>query len=147
MASLRCSFLSELDGLILSPTREKLEPTIPRKDDDSRGSQKNSPKKGSPQKATMMKKGTQRSKSALRTGTKFHLGLLVSICVLVSVRSHSVGPPDTNVEKKSPKRQLRSATVREKKTTPTTARRPRPCKLIRSHGVFIRCVPSFVTLL
>lgn len=59
----------EFDGLILSPTREKLEPTIPRKDDDSRGSQKNSPKKGSPQKLTMLKKGTQKSKSALRTGT------------------------------------------------------------------------------
>lgn len=43
-----------------------------------------------------------------------------------------MGPPDMNVEKKSPKRQLRSATVREKKTTPNntaSTRRPRPCKL------------------
>jgi len=45
----------------LSPTREKLEPTIPRKDDDSRGSQKNSPKKGSPLK-TSSKRGSQKGK-------------------------------------------------------------------------------------
>lgn len=58
---------SEYEGLILSPTREKLEPTIPRKDDDSRSSQKNSPKKGSPQKMAL-KKSSQPKKSALRTG-------------------------------------------------------------------------------
>lgn len=58
----------EMDGLILSPTREKLEPTIPRKDDDSRGSQKNSPKKNSPQKSALLKKASQRNKTALRTG-------------------------------------------------------------------------------
>lgn len=51
----------EFDGLILSPTREKLEPTIPRKDDDSRGSQKNSPKKSSPLK-TSSKRGSQKGK-------------------------------------------------------------------------------------
>lgn len=61
-------FSIELDGLILSPTREKLEPTIPRKDDDSRGSQKNSPKKNSPQKSALLKKASQRNKTALRTG-------------------------------------------------------------------------------
>lgn len=58
----------EYDGLILSPTREKLEPTIPRKDDDPRGSQKNSPKKNSPQKSALLKKASQRNKTALRTG-------------------------------------------------------------------------------
>lgn len=62
--------LLEFDGLILSPTREKLEPTIPRKDDDSRGSQRNSPKKGSPQKLTAMKKDMQRNKSTLKSGIK-----------------------------------------------------------------------------
>ncbi|XP_022915588.1 nuclear protein MDM1 isoform X9 [Onthophagus taurus] len=56
---------SEFDGLILSPTREKLEPTIPRKDDDIRGSQKNSPKKNSPQKVSLQKKS--KSKSVPRT--------------------------------------------------------------------------------
>ncbi|CAH1121841.1 unnamed protein product [Ceutorhynchus assimilis] len=54
---------SELDGLILSPTREKLEPTIPKKDDDSRASQKNSPKKSSPLK-TSSKRGSQKAKEA-----------------------------------------------------------------------------------
>lgn len=54
---------SELDGLIFSPTREKLEPTIPRKDDDFRGSQKSSPKKGSPQKVALQKRNSQKSKS------------------------------------------------------------------------------------
>lgn len=53
----------ELDGLILSPTREKLEPTIPRKDDDSRGSQKNSPKKSSPLKISS-KRGSQKGKDS-----------------------------------------------------------------------------------
>lgn len=61
----------ELDGLILSPTREKLEPTIPRKDDDSRGSQKNSPKKSSPQKTALQKRNSQK-KPALRA-SKCHL--------------------------------------------------------------------------
>ncbi|KAK9751899.1 Nuclear protein MDM1 [Popillia japonica] len=101
----------ELDGLILSPTREKLEPTIPRKDDDSRGSQINSPKKNSPQKIGLQKKGSQKSKAATRT-----------------VRSQSVGPVEVT-EKRSPKRQSRSATVKEKKTASTntsSTRRPRP---------------------
>lgn len=52
----------EFDGLILSPTREKLEPTIPRKDDDSRGSQKNSPKKSSPMKSSSLKRTNQKAK-------------------------------------------------------------------------------------
>lgn len=55
-------FREELDGLILSPTREKLEPTIPRKDDDSRGSQKNSPKKNSPLKSSSLKRQNQKPK-------------------------------------------------------------------------------------
>lgn len=54
--------MSEFDGLILSPTREKLEPTIPRKDDDSRGSQKNSPKKNSPIKSSSLKRTNQKAK-------------------------------------------------------------------------------------
>ncbi|XP_022915582.1 nuclear protein MDM1 isoform X6 [Onthophagus taurus] len=99
---------SEFDGLILSPTREKLEPTIPRKDDDIRGSQKNSPKKNSPQKVSLQKKS--KSKSVPRT-----------------VRSQSVGPVEVNYEKRSPKRQSRSATVKEKKSSSSsTTRRPRP---------------------
>lgn len=52
----------ELDGLILSPTREKLEPTIPRRDDDSRGSQKNSPKKCSPLKSSSLKRANPKTK-------------------------------------------------------------------------------------
>ncbi|CAH0562716.1 unnamed protein product [Brassicogethes aeneus] len=99
---------SELDGLILSPTREKLEPTIPRKDDDSRGSQKNSPKKNSPMKSSSLKRANQKATKA---------------------RSQSVGPIiDSTAEKKSPKRQSRSATVKERKSssgTPLT-KRPRP---------------------
>ncbi|KAJ8955367.1 hypothetical protein NQ318_003464 [Aromia moschata] len=73
---------SEFDGLILSPTREKLEPTIPRKDDDSRGSQKNSPKKSSPMKSSSLKRANQKTKQ---------------------VRSQSVGPTaEGNVEKDHP---------------------------------------------
>ncbi|XP_050519568.1 uncharacterized protein LOC114342198 isoform X8 [Diabrotica virgifera virgifera] len=84
---------SDLDGLILSPTREKLEPTIPRKDDDSRGSQKNSPKKSSPLKSSSLKRTNQKTKQ---------------------VRSQSVGPiTENNVEKRSPKRQSRSTTAKE----------------------------------
>ncbi|CAH0562719.1 unnamed protein product [Brassicogethes aeneus] len=102
---------SELDGLILSPTREKLEPTIPRKDDDSRGSQKNSPKKNSPMKSSSLKRANQKATKA---------------------RSQSVGPIiDSTAEKKSPKRQSRSATVKERKSssgTPLT-KRPRPSSL------------------
>ncbi|XP_049826735.1 uncharacterized protein LOC109608782 isoform X2 [Aethina tumida] len=101
---------SELDGLILSPTREKLEPTIPRKDDDSRGSQKNSPKKNSPMKSSSLKRTNQKA---------------------TKVRSQSVGPiTDSNAEKKSPKRQSRSATVKERKSSGTpSAKRPRPSSL------------------
>lgn len=55
-------YFVEFDGLILSPTREKLEPTIPRKDDDSRGSQKNSPKKSSPMKSSSLKRTNQKAK-------------------------------------------------------------------------------------
>lgn len=45
------------------------------------------------------------------------------------VRSQSVGPVEVT-EKRSPKRQSRSATVKEKKTASTntsSTRRPRPC--------------------
>ncbi|KRT86395.1 hypothetical protein AMK59_2164, partial [Oryctes borbonicus] len=118
---------SELDGLILSPTREKLEPTIPRKDDDSRGSQINSPKKNSPQKVGLQKKGSMKSKTATRT-----------------VRSQSVGPVEVT-EKRSPKRQSRSATVKEKKCTSTntsSTRRPRPSSLNTASSRFkSRSVP------
>nr|CAH7739303.1 unnamed protein product [Callosobruchus chinensis] len=101
---------SEFDGLILSPTREKLEPTIPRKDDDSRGSQKNSPKKGSPMKSSSLKRTNQKTKQ---------------------VRSQSVGPtPDTNtLEKRSPKRQSRSSSTkhgRKSSSETPTNKRPRP---------------------
>lgn len=96
------------DGLILSPTREKLEPTIPRKDDDSRGSQKNSPKKSSPLKTTA-KRGSQKGKQA---------------------RSQSVGPTTehSNKEKQSPKRQSRSTVKEGRKSTSNTLsnKRPRP---------------------
>ncbi|XP_076262599.1 uncharacterized protein LOC143197763 isoform X7 [Rhynchophorus ferrugineus] len=99
---------SELDGLILSPTREKLEPTIPRKDDDSRGSQKNSPKKSSPLKTTA-KRGSQKGKQA---------------------RSQSVGPTteSSNKEKQSPKRQSRSTVKEGRKSASNTPsnKRPRP---------------------
>ncbi|XP_066258966.1 micronuclear linker histone polyprotein isoform X7 [Euwallacea similis] len=101
---------SELDGLILSPTREKLEPTVPRRDDDSRGSQKNSPKKGSPLK-TSNKRGSQKGKE---------------------VRSHSVGPTETsNKEKQSPKRQSRSTVKEGRKSASNTPsnKRPRPSSL------------------
>ncbi|CAH2006240.1 unnamed protein product [Acanthoscelides obtectus] len=102
---------SEFDGLILSPTREKLEPTIPRKDDDSRGSQKNSPKKGSPMKSSSLKRTSQKSNK--------------------QVRSQSVGPtPDTNtLEKRSPKRQSRSSSTkhgRKSSSETPTNKRPRP---------------------
>ncbi|KAK9889227.1 hypothetical protein WA026_004504 [Henosepilachna vigintioctopunctata] len=104
---------SEFDGLILSPTREKLEPTIPRKEDDSRGSTKNSPKKISPMKSSSLKRNHQRSSKSPR-----------------NVRSQSVGPITTESgEKKSPKRQSRSATVKERKSNAnahSTNRRPRP---------------------
>ncbi|XP_017780230.1 PREDICTED: bromodomain-containing protein 4 isoform X7 [Nicrophorus vespilloides] len=112
---------SEFDGLILSPTREKLEPTIPKRDDDSRGSQKNSPKKNSPQKSALQKKNSLKAKSALRTA-----------------RSQSVGPTDMGTEKKSPKRQSRSTAAKaEKKTsappvvekTVPVSKRPRPSSL------------------
>ncbi|CAG9816710.1 unnamed protein product [Phaedon cochleariae] len=103
---------SEYEGLIWSPTRDKLEPTIPRKDDDSRGSQKNSPKKSSPMKSSSLKRTNQRAKQ---------------------VRSQSVGPtPDSNVEKRSPKRQSRSTTAKDgrKSSTETpTNKRPRPSSL------------------
>lgn len=49
----------EIDGLILSPTRDKLEPTVPRRDDDPRASPRNSPKKGSPMKTSSFKKAKQ----------------------------------------------------------------------------------------
>ncbi|KAK9889228.1 hypothetical protein WA026_004504 [Henosepilachna vigintioctopunctata] len=107
---------SEFDGLILSPTREKLEPTIPRKEDDSRGSTKNSPKKISPMKSSSLKRNHQRSSKSPR-----------------NVRSQSVGPITTESgEKKSPKRQSRSATVKERKSNAnahSTNRRPRPSSL------------------
>jgi hypothetical protein len=106
---------TEFDGLILSPTREKLEPTIPKKDDDSRGSQKNSPKKNSPLKSSSLKRHNQK---APKTGPK-------------NLRSQSVGPITDTTEKRSPKRQSRSATVKERKssTNPACIKRPRPCKL------------------
>ncbi|KAF7268516.1 hypothetical protein GWI33_018394 [Rhynchophorus ferrugineus] len=107
---------SELDGLILSPTREKLEPTIPRKDDDSRGSQKNSPKKSSPLKTTA-KRGSQKGKQA---------------------RSQSVGPTteSSNKEKQSPKRQSRSTVKEGRKSASNTPsnKRPRPSSLNTSRS-------------
>ncbi|XP_072401823.1 uncharacterized protein [Diabrotica undecimpunctata] len=108
---------SDLDGLILSPTREKLEPTIPRKDDDSRGSQKNSPKKSSPLKSSSLKRTNQKTKQG---GPK-------------KLRSQSVGPmTENNVEKRSPKRQSRSTTAKEgRKSSSETpsSKRPRPSSL------------------
>ncbi|XP_050313493.1 uncharacterized protein LOC126748365 isoform X3 [Anthonomus grandis grandis] len=105
---------SEFDGLILSPTREKLEPTIPKKDEDSRGSQKNSPKKSSPLK-TSSKRGSQKGKEG-----KNYL-----------VRSQSVGPTSENKEKQSPKRQSRSTVKGGRKSTSNTPsnKRPRPSSL------------------
>ncbi|XP_008199653.1 nuclear protein MDM1 isoform X1 [Tribolium castaneum] len=106
---------SEFDGLILSPTREKLEPTIPRKDDDSRSSQKNSPKKHSPMKSSSLKRHNQK---APKSGPK-------------NLRSQSVGPVTDTTEKRSPKRQSRSATVKERKSSANQAsiKRPRPSSL------------------
>lgn len=54
--------------------------------------------------------------------------------ILFVVRSQSVGPvTEISAEKRSPKRQSRSATVKERKSsgtaTTTTNKRPRPCKL------------------
>ncbi|XP_060516048.1 uncharacterized protein LOC132695664 isoform X9 [Cylas formicarius] len=105
--------VSDFDGLILSPTREKLEPTIPRKDDDSRGSQKNSPKKSSPMKTT--KRGSQKGKQG---GPQ-------------KLRSQSVGPtsePIEKTERQSPKRQSRSSVKEGRKSTSNTPsnKRPRP---------------------
>ncbi|CAG9855096.1 unnamed protein product [Phyllotreta striolata] len=119
---------SEFDGLILSPTREKLEPTIPRKDDDSRGSQKNSPKKSSPLKST--KRPNQKTKQGGPT----------------ALRSQSVGPTtDSSTEKKSPKRQSRSTTAKNERKpsaeTPST-KRPRPSSL--NTNVSSRSKPSSV---
>ncbi|KAK5639063.1 hypothetical protein RI129_011555 [Pyrocoelia pectoralis] len=121
---------SEFDGLILSPTREKLEPTIPRKDDDFRGSQKGSPQKyspqkGSPQKSAIQKRNSQKVKNALK-----------------AVRSQSVGPTDTVSEKKSPKRQSRSATVKEKRSSSNSTsatRRPRPSSLNTTASFRSKC--------
>ncbi|XP_018568607.1 actin cytoskeleton-regulatory complex protein PAN1 [Anoplophora glabripennis] len=108
---------SEFDGLILSPTREKLEPTIPRKDDDSRGSQKNSPKKSSPMKSSSLKRTNQKAKQG---GPK-------------KLRSQSVGPTsDAVAEKKSPKRQSRSSSTKDgrKSSSETPSnKRPRPSSL------------------
>ncbi|XP_060516039.1 uncharacterized protein LOC132695664 isoform X2 [Cylas formicarius] len=106
----------DFDGLILSPTREKLEPTIPRKDDDSRGSQKNSPKKSSPMKTT--KRGSQKGKQG---GPQ-------------KLRSQSVGPtsePIEKTERQSPKRQSRSSVKEGRKSTSNTPsnKRPRPSSL------------------
>ncbi|XP_045482391.1 nuclear protein MDM1 isoform X3 [Harmonia axyridis] len=111
---------SEFDGLILSPTREKLEPTIPRKDDDSRGSTKNSPKKISPMKSSSLKRSHQRTSKSPR-----------------NVRSQSVGPTTTEStgEKKSPKRQSRSAIVKERKPTPnghSSSRKQRPSDTVKA---------------
>ncbi|XP_060516044.1 uncharacterized protein LOC132695664 isoform X7 [Cylas formicarius] len=108
--------VSDFDGLILSPTREKLEPTIPRKDDDSRGSQKNSPKKSSPMKTT--KRGSQKGKQG---GPQ-------------KLRSQSVGPtsePIEKTERQSPKRQSRSSVKEGRKSTSNTPsnKRPRPSSL------------------
>ncbi|XP_057652769.1 proteoglycan 4 isoform X12 [Diorhabda carinulata] len=109
---------SEMDGLILSPTREKLEPTIPRKDDDSRGSQKNSPKKSSPMKSSSLKRTNQKAKQ---------------------VRSQSVGPTtESSVEKRSPKRQSRSTTAKEgrKSSSETPSnKRPRPSDETKTDAV------------
>ncbi|XP_031335560.1 uncharacterized protein LOC116165347 isoform X3 [Photinus pyralis] len=121
---------SELDGLILSPTREKLEPTIPRKDEDYRGSQKGSPQKyspqkGSPQKSAIQKRNSQKVKNALK-----------------AVRSQSVGPTDTITEKRSPKRQSRSATVKEKRSSSNSTsatRRPRPSSLNTTASFRSKC--------
>ncbi|KAF2899152.1 hypothetical protein ILUMI_07023 [Ignelater luminosus] len=121
---------SELDGLILSPTREKLEPTIPRKDEEFRGSQKGSPQKyspqkGSPQKSAAQKRNSQKVKNALK-----------------AVRSQSVGPTDTHSEKRSPKRQSRSATVKEKRTSSNSTsatRRPRPSSLNTTASFRSKC--------
>ncbi|XP_063929152.1 nuclear protein MDM1 isoform X1 [Zophobas morio] len=121
---------SELDGLILSPTREKLEPTIPRKDDDSRGSQKNSPKKNSPLKSSSLKRHNQKASS--KGGPK-------------NLRSQSVGPITDTTEKRSPKRQSRSATVKERKSSANQAsiKRPRPSSLNTTASS--RSKPSSVT--
>ncbi|KAJ8980720.1 hypothetical protein NQ317_019215 [Molorchus minor] len=117
---------SEFDGLILSPTREKLEPTIPRKDDDSRGSQKNSPKKSSPMKSSSLKRANQKPNKFV---------------------SQSVGPTaDGNVEKRSPKRQSRSTTIKEGRKSSTempSNKRPRPSSL---NTVSSRSKPSSVII-
>ncbi|XP_057652779.1 uncharacterized protein LOC130891756 isoform X13 [Diorhabda carinulata] len=114
---------SEMDGLILSPTREKLEPTIPRKDDDSRGSQKNSPKKSSPMKSSSLKRTNQKAKQG---GPK-------------KLRSQSVGPTtESSVEKRSPKRQSRSTTAKEgrKSSSETPSnKRPRPSDETKTDAV------------
>lgn len=64
----------ELDGLILSPTREKLEPTIPKKTDENLKniSQKSSPKKDSSLRSSLKKNNQKPStKTTIRTGENF----------------------------------------------------------------------------
>lgn len=76
---IRFTVLLEYDGLILSPTREKLEPTIPKKNDENSKSKdislKSSPKKDSTYK-TLNKKNNQKSntKPVIRTSkSSFYL--------------------------------------------------------------------------
>lgn len=82
----------DFDGLILSPTRDKLEPTIPRKDSDSRSSQKSSPKKSSPLKSSSLKRNYQKSaKTAPRNGESFiSLAAIGTIKRIIFVFSSSI---------------------------------------------------------
>lgn len=61
----------EYDGLILSPTREKLEPTIPKRIEDRDHQKENqsrcSPKKDSPQKTKRVSSKSNVTKPPLRT--------------------------------------------------------------------------------
>ncbi|XP_018327097.1 nuclear protein MDM1 isoform X7 [Agrilus planipennis] len=122
---------SEMDGLILSPTREKLEPTIPRKDDGYR-STKGSPQKSSPLKSSPQKSSQKKTYQKPKTISK-------------NVRSQSLDPAEVRAEKpKSPKHQSRSATTKEKKqlnNNISTLRKSRPSSLSttsRSKSNFVK---------
>lgn len=110
----------------MSPTREKLEPTIPR-NDDPRGSQKNSPKKNSPQKTLLQKRNLQKIKSTLSTNP------LKSVLDVVLDLDTQAASAEQQSEKRSPKRQSRSVAAKDRKSisgNESLTRRPRPCTYV-----------------
>lgn len=132
----------EEGGILPSPTREKLIPTIPKsKEEESYNSQRGSPKKsatsrhgspqkGSPQKSSSSpKKVLKQSKGILFVPITFncpdlltllHYGHEIWTYCFVG-RSQSVGPVTTNTEG-SPKRQIRSGSAVPNATSTTSSK-------------------------